>query len=119
ASWLGSILSRQTVVSVPSPGILSRVPPGDYWNRADLRIVLDLDSPDGSRFPIVAQTAAGAVSGPQNLSLQAFFNAKPGRIFYSDVPDPAKRGNSSCNPAASGTYCHANSYNPNFASPND
>ena len=120
ATWLGSILARQATVSVPQPSAFVR-PTGEYWQKADLRIVLDLDTPDANgRFPIVAQNADGSINGGANVVLQQFMVAKPGRIFYNDVPKAGMQG-ASANCAAPGpnTYCNRQSYQPTFLLPTD
>jgi len=59
STWLGSLLARQPVVAVPQPSALNRLT-GQYWLSADLRIVLDLTTPDATGlFPIVVQNADG------------------------------------------------------------
>jgi hypothetical protein len=117
STWLGSILARQPAVAVPQPSALNRLT-GQYWQSADLRIVLDTDSPDAQGlFPIVVQNADGTVNAAQNALLQTFMTLNPGRIFYNDVPTAGNR-----NPSASANctlpqlheYCDRRSYAPNF-----
>jgi len=124
SNWLGAILAKQPVVAVPAPGILARGT-GDYWIKADLRIVLDLDSRDANhRFPIVAMNSDGSINAAQNTALQNFMIAKPGRVFYTDVPEAGLRGaTTDCSTGsglpAAGTYCHRVSYDPDFVSKTD
>ncbi len=114
ALWLGSVLAKQPVVAVPQPGVLTRVT-GDYWKSATLRIVLDLTSPDANgRFPFEVQNVDGTVNAAQTAILQAFMAAKPGRLFYNDVPTKTNT-TAACNPGAANTYCATGSYSPAFA----
>ncbi len=109
STWLGSILARQPAVAVPSPDALVHGT-GEFWMKADLRIALDLDHADGAGlFPIVVQDAAGATDAAATATLQAFMAARPGRIFYNDVPtgSPSAAG---CTTA--GSYCNPASYAP-------
>ena len=117
SAWLGSIKSKQPRVTVPSPGVLARG--GEYWGKADLRIALMLSSPDGEgRFPIRVLAADQSVDGAKDAALQTFMGRDfGGRIFYSDVPESGKRNaDSSCNSPDTNSFCHPNSYDPNFGS---
>ena len=126
AGWLGAIQSHVPNVSVPTPAVLTRATPGpppigggQFWNDADLRIVLDLDAPDAAgRYPILVHTAAGAVDAVKSASLQAFMIAYPGRLFYSDVPNNGSAvpptSPASCNAAPANTHCATGSYTPVF-----
>jgi hypothetical protein len=116
STWLGSIKAKQPTVQVPSPGILSRG--GEYWTKADLRIALDLDTSDSSHLHrIVAVDAAGAVDAV-NGALQNFMAAKPGRIFYNDVPLTGKQNpTTNCSSPANNTFCERDSYDPQFRAP--
>ena len=114
SQWLGAILAKQPVVSVPQPGVLTRVT-GDYWKAATIRIVLDLTSPDANhRFPFEVQNIDGTVNGAQTALLQAFMAAKPGRLFYNDKPINVGT-TANCNPGAANTYCNTANYSPAFA----
>jgi hypothetical protein len=114
SSWLGAIKAKQPVVAVPTPDIIQRGS-GLYWEKADLRIVVDLTAPDlNGRFPIVVQDAAGNLDVTKNALLQAFMVARPGRIFYNDVPVAGKDVVAACTTANS--YCHPDSYAPAFGS---
>jgi hypothetical protein len=112
ATWLGAIKDRQPVVSVPTPDVLVRGS-GEFWTRADLRIVLDLDTPDANgRFPIVVQAAGGGIDGARNAALQQFMQTREGRIFYSDVPEVNRDQDLACTDFSA--YCNPTSYNPDF-----
>jgi hypothetical protein len=114
STWLGSLLANQPVVTVPTPDALV-VGSGEFWTKADLRIALDKGSPNGSGLlPIRVLNSSGAVDATLTSRLQNFMNAKPGRIFYNDVPT----GSPSADPAgAAGSYSDAAQYAPAF--PND
>jgi len=113
-TWLGAILARQPGVSVPPPSALARGT-GEYWQKADLRIVLDLDNPDAGLYPVVAQNVDGSLNAIQGVALTNFMNAKPGRIFYTDVPQAGKRGAAAdCTAPGLNTYCHKDSYPVHF-----
>jgi hypothetical protein len=113
--WLGSIRARQPTIAVPTPSVLARGS-GTFWMNADLRIVLDLDSPDSNgRFPIVAVDVNGNVDPVANPSLQTFMSTYPGVIFYNDVPETGRDQDLPCTDAAS--YCHPASYSPDFGAP--
>jgi hypothetical protein len=110
--WLGAIKAKQAVVSVPTPDIIARGN-GTFWQAADIRIVLNLTTPDGNgRYPIEVQDLNGNVDAVKNARLQAFMAAKPGRIFYSDPPTAAV-GTSCTTTGAS--HCSPDSYTPPFA----
>lgn len=112
STWLGALIAHQPSVSVPSPDALVHGS-GEFWVKADLRIALDLAHPDGSgRFPIVVEDAAGATNATATAKLQAFLTARPGRIFYNDVPTGSP---SSASCGTTGSYCHPASYAPAFS----
>jgi hypothetical protein len=116
ASWLGAVRSHQPVVSVPSPDSIQRGS-GNFWTQADLRIVLNVYASDSTHlFPIVVQNAAGNTDATKNARLQAFMAAKPGRIFYTDVPESGKDNVTTC--TTSDSYCNPTSYDPDFPAPN-
>jgi hypothetical protein len=113
APWLGSIKARQPRVAVPSPDVLRRGA-GDYWTLAVLRLALDLEHPEGGYYPIVVLTSSDTIDASRTTALNAFMAAKPGRIFYNDVPDNGKDAATE-NCSTSNTYCNRTSYTPNFA----
>jgi hypothetical protein len=90
SNWLGSITAQQPAVAVPNPSIMARGN-GDFWEQADLRIVLDMDNPDGNGlYRVIVQNQDGSVDNVRTNVLQTFMNARPGRIFYNAVPtDPS------------------------------
>jgi hypothetical protein len=115
ATWLGAIRVHQPPVAVPAPDQIARGN-GTYWAQADLRIVLDLDAKDApGHHPIVVQTAGGAVDVAKTARLTAFMLAKPGRVFYNDVPAAGKDLNLACN--AVNSYCNQTSYTPTLPGP--
>jgi len=109
--WLGSLIRDQQDIVLPDPGVLARGS-GDYWERADLRIALDLNNPDGSgHYPIVVLSADQSVDATATGLLQNFIATNPGRIFYNDVPRPAQSTrNVNCSAPPVNSYCHFNSY---------
>jgi hypothetical protein len=112
SNWLGAMTAHQPSVSVPSPDALVHGS-GEFWLKADLRIALDLKSPDGAgRFPIVVQDAGGATDAVATGKLQAFLAARPGRIFYNDVPTGTPTA-TSC--AVGSSYCNPANYTPPLA----
>jgi hypothetical protein len=111
SGWLGALLAHQPSVSVPSPDALVHGS-GEFWHKADLRIALDLRNPDGAGLlPIVVQDDSGATDATATAKLQAFLQAKPGRIFYTDVPTGSP-SNTTC--TTTGSYCNRASYAPAF-----
>jgi hypothetical protein len=114
ATWLGAIKAHQPAVAVPTPDVIARGS-GQFWQSSDLRIVLDLTSPDSNgRFPIVVQDATGNLDPIGTARLQAFMTARPGRIFYNDVPQSGRDSATVC--SAGDSYCNPASYTPAFGS---
>ncbi|HEV7731124.1 MAG TPA: PilX N-terminal domain-containing pilus assembly protein [Candidatus Binatia bacterium] len=115
APWLGAIKARQPYVAVPSPDVLTRGA-GQYWELADLRLALDLEHGDGSppRYPIVVLNAADGIDATRTAALNTFMHAKPGAVFYNDVP---RAGFDVASEACTGTsYCNNANYSPTFSS---
>jgi len=113
APWLGAIKARQPYVAVPEPDVLDRGT-GEYWELADLRLALDLEHPDGGLYPIVVLSEADTEDATLTARLRAFMAAKPGRVFYNDVP-VAGQDATTANCATLNTYCNRQSYDPDFA----
>jgi len=101
-AWLGSVVSHVENLAVPEPEIVDRGS-GPFWQNADLRIVLKLNSPGklpaGPLLPhsIEVQTATGnrddaATAHLQNFMRDAAWNQANSTtrgtmpIFYTDVP---------------------------------
>jgi hypothetical protein len=117
APWLGSIKRQQAFVAIPEPDVIDRGT-GEFWGYADLRIALDLNSVSNGLYPIVVLDSNDNVDATLTDRLEAFMDAKPGRIFYNDVPTTAgAAAGTTCNPAASNTYCHTGSYARVFGDP--
>lgn len=115
STWLGALAANQPVVAVPTPDALV-IGSGEFWTKADLRIALDKASPSGSGLlPIRVLNAAGAVDATLTARLQTFMAAKPGRIFYNDVPTGSPTNNTGC---GAGSYCNQSQYSPAFANVN-
>jgi len=115
APWLGSLVRDQQDIVLPDPGVLARGS-GDYWEKADLRIALDLYHPDGAgHYPIVVLAPDQSVDATKSARLDSFIAANPGRIFYSDVPVSGRRArNVNCGAPPANSYCHFNSYGVPF-----
>lgn len=113
--WLGSLVRDQQDIVLPSPGVLDRGS-GDFWDKADLRIALDLDNPDvNGHYPIVVLSVDETVDGARTARLADFINANPGRVFYNDVPNPGESArNVNCGAPPVNSYCHNNSYPTHF-----
>ncbi len=111
AAWKGSIVSNIESINIPQPDIIGRS--GIYWTRADLRIVLDLNTPGqlpgGPVLPaaIQVQNVSGSVDAVATSLLQTFMlgpnpatgkyaNGAPSSmtgtlagtrpVFYTDTP---------------------------------
>ncbi|HZP41230.1 MAG TPA: hypothetical protein VFD84_06935 [Candidatus Binatia bacterium] len=109
SGWLGAMKAHQPVVQVPQPGLLDRVT-GEYWQKATLRIALDLTAADATGlYRIVVQDIDGNTDGALTARLQTFMQANPGRIFYNDVPT-ATHTQSNCSSPNAGDFCHRASY---------
>ncbi|HXJ34865.1 MAG TPA: PilX N-terminal domain-containing pilus assembly protein [Candidatus Eisenbacteria bacterium] len=112
SGWLGAMLANQPAVSVPTPDALQHGS-GDFWHQADLRIVLNVNGRDAAgRIPIVVQNDDGTTNAAQSTRLQTFMAARPGRIFYNDVPRAGGDQPGACVNANS--YCNRVNYTPNF-----
>lgn len=121
--WNGSIKDGVRNIITPPVDIVDEGS-GEYWNRADLRIVLNLNTvpqsidfsapglcPGGAGnlvspplFPIEVQTASGALDVAKTTQLHRFMCERRGAIFYNDIPTnpPAPPGNNTAvltNPA--------------------
>jgi len=132
ATWKGSIISQMQSISVPEPDIIAKGG-GEFWRKADLRIVLRLNAPDQLEpgnilSPVLPHTVevqdkngvrdAALTTALHNFMRDAAFNTAsssvPGTppIFYTDVP------NSTCNCTnASPVGCNnatAACYTPSF-----
>jgi len=105
AQWRGSIRDDVRNIITPPVDIIDQGD-GEYWERADLRIVLNLNAPmlpidfsapdlcpGGSGtltspplYPIEVQTAAGAVDPGKTRHLLRFMCDRRGALFYTDIP---------------------------------
>jgi len=115
STWLGSIRANVPALVVPAPDVISRGA-GLYWNNADLRIVLDLFNPSGGLYPIIVQAQDGTKDVAKTDILQQFMTAKPGRIFYNDVPAAGSDADAAC--TAGNSYCNRVNYDPDFTNNN-
>jgi hypothetical protein len=138
APWLGSLSFAAPTLTVPPPSATIRGSTGtlDYWPKADLRIVLDLNPArriqlgqvlglssngnsgpgnggSGSQGPLLDVIEVQNVDGSRNAAattiLWNFMLANPGKIFYTDVPSVANLA--TCYSACANS---AASYNPPF-----
>jgi hypothetical protein len=123
ANWLGAIRTNIPNIGIP-PGYSTARPGGDYFRNADLRIVLDLTSPsfnsqsrgNGSPvalYPIVVQDQNGNVDNAKTTILRSLMHARPGSVFYTDVPVTANNGTTACTTAGSAS----NHITPTYTSP--
>jgi hypothetical protein len=123
--WLGSIRVNVPNIGLPTGYSTLRGAGNQYWDNADLRIVLDLTGandytqkrtgagPNVALRGIVVQNAAGAVDGAKTASLRNFMRFRPGAIFYTDVPVSSNGGNTPCTTSAAATTY----INPSYAAP--
>lgn len=130
ALWKGSIVSGMQSISVPEPEIINRGT-GDFWERADLRIVLNTTITEPFNggtpmYPIEVQTVAGLRDVAKTNSLRAFmidnaFNQASSStrgtrpVFYTDLP--ALDGATACTCPAGPTGCNNSNrlcYTPDF-----
>lgn len=133
AGWKGNIKQGVLNIITPDVGIINRGT-GEYWDRADLRVVMNLDQRASINFgaaglcpgltfgtsvspvlPIIeVQDRAGVQDTGKTRQLWRFMCERRGSIFFNDVPDPvpgAPNGNAGFVDAAA-------RYNPNFANSN-
>ena len=128
AQWNGSIKTHVRNIITPPVDIIDKGD-GEYWERADLRIVLGVDSPpisiDFSAVdlcptgygtltspalrPITVQTKNGAVDFIKTRQLWRFMCERRGALFYNDVPTapPTPPNNSAVIPASRWMYSPA------------
>jgi hypothetical protein len=125
APWLGALSIAAPTLTIPPPSAAARGSTGslDYWPKADLRIVLDLNPArriqlgqvlgSTSQGPLLNVIEVQNVDGSRNAAattlLWNFMLANPGKIFYNDVPSVANL--STCYSACADS---AASYTPQF-----
>jgi hypothetical protein len=137
AAFKGSLISGIDSISVPEPDIIE-VGSGEFWQKADLRIVLRLDQAGqlpgdpSDPFPVLphsieVQDQAGNPDAALTATLHQFmtdaaynaaFGSFPGTmpIFFTDVPNGAP----GCTCIAAPANCNSNRnecYSPPFDSP--
>lgn len=138
ATWKGSMISKIQSITIPQPDIIRRGT-GDFWNLADLRIVLKLNAVakveaiKGPPFvpavlPHIVQVEDqyGNVDVAKTTAIQNFMNdavwnqtagnslfPKTRPIFYTDVPDPARSTCTDTN-RVNCNNASAASYSPRF-----
>lgn len=124
APWLGSLAFAVPTLTVPPPSATVRgsIGPLDYWPKADVRIVLDLNPGRrmklgqvlGQTFPgplldvIEVQNVDGTRDAAATTRLWNFMLANAGKIFYTDVPSV------NLNTCYSSCATTAANYNPPF-----
>lgn len=104
-TYLGSLLAHVTPLQIPTVSTLERKGSGKgggiFWERADLRIVLNLTAPrvkqlcglplpsgngaDGI-FAIQVQDSSGGVDTAKTAALQRLMCERRGAIFYNELP---------------------------------
>jgi Tfp pilus assembly protein PilX len=133
SGWSGAIKGGVRNIVAPPVDIIERGS-GEYWKRADLRIVLNLSvAPVAENFraadlcpgglsipllvaaqpalaPIEVHDAAGAVDVAKTRQLLRFMCERRGALFYTDVPTAA-----GADPSP-GVAANPASYSPGFAS---
>jgi hypothetical protein len=93
-AWKGSLLSGVRNINAPQPDVIGRGA-GVFWQRAELRIVLNLTRTDRIDLTgpllgaIEVQNADGSLNAAKTDLLKEFMRFNPGKIFYNDVPVPA------------------------------
>ena len=120
AAWGGSVLVGVKNINPPQPGIIAKGQGNLFWDRADLRIVLNLTAgrtaqllPGNPLSPLLYPIEIQNVDGTQDLTktalLKTFMLAYGGKVFYSDVPN--------CSTSSPSTSCAGDrtKYTPNFA----
>lgn len=144
AAYGGTLTANLQNIGLP-PGYSTVRLTGDYWRKADLRIVLDVTTRNYGQqrgittvnlYPIVVQDVNGNVDNAKTTALRSFMAANPGSIYYTDVPVTANGGTTSCTSqgtattyvspayAAPGSPCNSSSvataarYNPPFQANN-
>jgi hypothetical protein len=115
AAWAGSLLPRLGDIQTPEMSEIERGS-GEYWEKADLRIVLNLEaSPDklhasceAPSVPVEVQNEDGSRNVALTAELRDFMWTNPGKIFFNDVP-------TACTTRSSACALLPNSYTPAFA----
>jgi hypothetical protein len=136
AAWKGSIDQLVANIVTPDPGIMARGS-GDYWKKADLRVVLNLSAgltaipfgdpdicpgatnlnPTGAPpalFPIQVQDSGGAVDIPRTRALWRFMCERRGAIFYTELPTAYGVTNPPRSATGSVDNTPRTEYTPNF-----
>jgi hypothetical protein len=129
SGWKGTIKNDVQNIITPDPGIIARGT-GEYWERADLRIVLDLSQRTTINFgaaglcpgaygtlvspnlPVIeVQDKRGVRDTAKTTALWRFMCERRGAMFLTDVPlaPPTPPNNDSAYVA------NRNNYNPPFA----
>lgn len=122
AAWLGSTHVQVPNIGLPANFSTARLS-GDYWTKAELRIVLDLTQTYAAAsgvnlYAIVVEDVAGYVDAPRTAALRSFMQANRGKIFYNDAPIGSNglactsATTNSCDAAGVGSRLR---YQPNFA----
>lgn len=133
AEWNGSIKNKVRNITTPPVDIIDRGD-GEYWQRADLRIVLNLDATPApidfshpllcsggfgtltspALYPIEVQTPSGDRDVTKTAQLWRFMCERRGSLFYTDVPlnGPTPPNNVTTN------ALNPNNYSPPFANVN-
>jgi hypothetical protein len=132
----GSVLANVANIQLPSTQSMARGAGNLYWDNADLRIVLLLDTTVRPRltsfcgdplpntngvnglFPIEVQTRDGSRDVAKTNALWNFMCQRRGAIFYTDIPTAAGANGDqlpiSGNNTSTTVSDSANEYRPNF-----
>jgi hypothetical protein len=131
-AYKGSVIGNADFIDIPTFDTIARGGSGQFWQRADLRVVLRLDLPrqqiDFSAsdlcpggpgtlvspplFPIEVQDASGGRDVTKTRALWRFMCERRGAIFYTDVP--TARQPSGTGGVGDGDGKDRNDYTPNF-----
>lgn len=123
-AYKGSVVGDAHFINVPTFEEIERDEEKLFWERADLRIVLNLQAtrltnfcgialPGVGLFPIEVQDASGNRDENKTPRLWQFMCERRGAIFYNDVPTNAVNGTPSDTVAR-----NPNNYNPPFGGVN-
>lgn len=107
-AYKGSLLAGINPLKVPDMSSIARGgDDAEYWQRAELRIVLNLDPAarvpnfcetpltTPGLFAIEVQDASGGRNTAKTTALWQFMCERRGAIFYNDIPNGATAGNPS------------------------
>jgi len=135
-TWRGRVRTGVKTINRPGESALICTPwttcpggtTGTYWQRADLRIVLDTTTTaplvvgppakGPSLYPVEVLNADGTIDATRTNSLKAFMINSPGAITYSDLPKTTGNWDCATNSTCESTaYNSSTQYSPSFGPP--